>query len=213
MGPWYYISVLNHAAKHAHVAYESYELYTCCDLCVDADGSECLTFTRGNGSFLDLDTVFAEVREATNEERIQLFDALVKAFKDHDLGWANHFTDSSYFDILDWLSREFNVDFEDDSNQNHPLCEIISEIQDYIWDALCKETGNYHACTDYEEPEMVNKQEFIEKAKEWLEKTLYIHTEIEEDRDFCEIYRTEWVTSDYDTVEDFINGFCKEMEE
>jgi hypothetical protein len=213
MGPWYYISVLNHAAKHAHVAYESYELYTCCDLCVDADGSECLTFTRGNGSFLDLDTVFAEVREATNEERIQLFDALVKAFKDHDLGWANHFTDSSYFDILDWLSREFNVDFEDDSNQNHPLCEIISEIQDYIWDALCKETGNYHACTDYEEPEMVNKQEFIEKVKEWLEKTLYIHTEIEEDRDFCEIYRTEWVTSDYDTVEDFINGFCKEMEE
>jgi hypothetical protein len=168
MGPWYYISVLNHAAKHAHVAYESYELYTCCDLCVDADGSECLTFTRGNGSFLDLDTVFAEVREATNGERVQLFDALVKAFKDHDLGWANHFTDSSYFDILDWLSREFNVDFEDDSNQNHPLCEIISEIQDYIWDALCKETGNYHACTDYEEPEMVNKQEFIEKAKSWV---------------------------------------------
>ena len=53
----------------------------------------------------------------------------------------------------------------------------------------------------------------LEKAKEWLEKTLYIHTEIEEDRDFCEIYRIDWVTSDYDTVEDFINSFCKAMEE
>ena len=166
MGPWYYISVLNHAAKHAGVAYESYELYTCCDLCIDSDGSECLTFTRGNSPFLDLDTVFAEVREATNEERIQLFDTLVKAFKDHDLGWANHFTDSSYFDILDWLAWEFNVDL--DVNQNTSLGETISEIQNYIWDALCKETGNYHACVDYEEPEMVNKQEFIEKLEGWI---------------------------------------------
>ena len=57
------------------------------------------------------------------------------------------------------------------------------------------------------------KQKFIEKAKEWLQETLYIHTEIEEDRDFCEIMRTDWVTSDYDSVEDFINGFCKAMEE
>jgi hypothetical protein len=168
MGPWYYISVLKHATPSKRMD-NAYELHTCCDWCVDEDDGNSLTLERGNGSFLDLDTVFAKVREATNEERIQLFDALVKAFKDYDLGWANHFTDSSYFDILDWLSREFNVDFEDDSNQNHPLCEIISEIQDYIWDELCKETGNYHACTDYEEPEMVNKQEFIAKVKRWLE--------------------------------------------
>lgn len=167
MGPWYYISVLKYATPSKRVD-NAYELHTCCDLCVDEDDGNILTFECGNGSLLDLDTVFAEVREATNEERIQLFDALVRGFKNHDLGWANHFTDSSYFDILDWLSREFNVDFEDDSNQNHPLCEIISEIQDYIWDELCKETGNYQACTDYEEPEMVNKQEFIEKAKSWV---------------------------------------------
>ena len=56
------------------------------------------------------------------------------------------------------------------------------------------------------------KQKFIEKAKEWLQGTLYIHTEIETDRDFCELMRTDWVTSDYDSVEDFINSFCKEME-
>ena len=60
---------------------------------------------------------------------------------------------------------------------------------------------------------MVNTQEFIEKAKEWLENALYIHTEIENDGDFNEICRTDWVTSDYDSVEDFINSFCKAMEE
>lgn len=52
----------------------------------------------------------------------------------------------------------------------------------------------------------------VEKACEWLENTLYIHTEIENDRDFNEICRTDWVTSDYDSVEDFINSFRKAME-
>ena len=147
-------------------------IHTCCDLTIhEYDGNMYpagVTFARGNGTLLDVDTNFEEIRQAEDFEKKMLFDALVRGFKDHDLGWANHFTDSSYFDILDWLAWEFNVDFEDDSNQNHPLCEIISEIQNYIWDALCKETGNYHACTDYEEPEMVNKQEFIAKAKSWV---------------------------------------------
>lgn len=57
------------------------------------------------------------------------------------------------------------------------------------------------------------KQKFIEKAKEWLEKTLYIHTELIEDKYWGETNPSNWVTSDYDTVEDFINGFCKAMEE
>ena len=57
------------------------------------------------------------------------------------------------------------------------------------------------------------KQKFIEKSKEWLERTLYIHTEIEEDKDWGETKPIDWVTSDYDSVEDFINSFCKVMEE
>ena len=165
MGPWYYISVLKHATPSKRVD-NAYELHTCCDWCVDEDDGNSLTLERGNGSFLDLDTVFAMVREATDVEKEYLYKALVKAFKDYDLGWDKHFTDSSYFDILDWLAWEFNVDL--DVNQNTSLGETISEIQNYIWDALCKETGNYHACTDYEEPEMVNKQEFIAKAKSWV---------------------------------------------
>lgn len=57
------------------------------------------------------------------------------------------------------------------------------------------------------------KRKFIKKAKEWLEKTLYIHTEIDEDKDWGITNPIDWVTSDYESVEDFINGFCKEMEE
>lgn len=172
LGPWYYISVLNHAAKHAHVAYESYELYTCCDLCIDEDGSECLTITRGNSPFLDLDTSFEDVRFVDDIERRCLFDALVKAFKDYDLGWAKHFTDSTYDDIRDWLCWEFNVDL-DNMGDDNPLVDTIYEITNYIWDILCKETGNYQACTDYVEPEMVNKDKFIAKVRNWLEKHTY----------------------------------------
>ncbi len=57
------------------------------------------------------------------------------------------------------------------------------------------------------------KRKFIEKAKEWLKKTLYIHTEIEEDKHWGETNTFDWVTSDYESVEDFINSFCKVMEE
>lgn len=60
--------------------------------------------------------------------------------------------------------------------------------------------------------DIMNKEKFIEKAKEWLEKTLYIHTEINEDKDWSETNPINWVTSDYDSVEDFIKGFCKAME-
>ena len=191
-GPWYYISVLSCMIPVEHMD-ETYELHTCCDLCVDTDG-DCLTFKRGNGSLLDVSVLFEEVREATDVEREYLYKALVKAFKDYDLSWANHFTDSSYFDILDWLAWEFNVDLDDEANTDTPLGEAMSEIQNYIWDALCKETGNYQEKTV--EPEMVNKQEFIENVVKYLE------------ANFPDI---ENVGGWY--KESFINNFRKTMEE
>lgn len=111
----------------------------------------------------------ADVRKATKEEKLLLYNALVKAFKDYDLDWDKHFTDSSYFDIFDWLCGEFDINIESlDPRNPSPIEYTINEIQKYIWDELCRETGNYQACTDYVEPEMVNKQEFIAKLKTWL---------------------------------------------
>lgn len=169
-GSWHYISVLRCATPVERMD-RTYELHTCCDLCVDADG-DCLTFTRGNGSLLDFDTSFEEVREATDKEKSLLYDALVKAFKDYDLDWDKHFTDSTYVDIRDWLCWEFDVDL-DNMDNNNPLGVTIYEITNYIWNVLCKETGIYQTCTDYVEPEMVNKDKFIAKVRNWLEKHTY----------------------------------------
>lgn len=56
--------------------------------------------------------------------------------------------------------------------------------------------------TDVNKPEMVNNQEFIEKACEILDSMLYM-------RD-CGDY--DCVATAYDDVEDFINEFKKSME-
>lgn len=53
----------------------------------------------------------------------------------------------------------------------------------------------------------------IEKAREWFKKTLYIHTEINEDNFWGERKPIDWVTSDHDSVEELVNDFCKAMEE
>lgn len=164
---WVYISVLHNAQPQN--ASGAMQLHTCCDLSIDGDdGSKTITFARGNGTLLDVDTTFEEVREATDKEKLLLYDALVKAFKDHDLGWANHFTDSTYFDILDWLAWEFDVDLDDEANQNTSLGETISEIQNYIWDSLCKETGNYQE--KIVEPKMVSLDKACKVALEMIQK-------------------------------------------
>ena len=168
---WVYISVLHNVQPQN--ASGAMQLHTCCDLSIDGDdGSKTMTFARGSGTLLDVDTTFEYVREAYGAERVCLYNALVKAYKDHDLGWTNP-TDSTFDDIRDWLCWEFDVDLDDEANPDTAFGETISEIQDYIWEAICKETGNYQACTDYVGPEMVNKQEFIAKVRNWLEKHTY----------------------------------------
>ena len=165
---WVYISVLRYVKPQN--ASGAMQLHTCCDLSIDGDdGSKTITFARGNGTLFDVDTTFEYVREAYGAERVCLYNALVKAYKDYDLGWTNP-TDSTFDDIRDWLCWEFGVDLDDETsqytNQYTPVGETILEIQKYIWDAICKATGNYQEKTV--EPEMVNKQEFIEKLEKWI---------------------------------------------
>lgn len=194
-----YISIFTGTSPH----HEGTMIHTCCDLTIQEYSGEMyeagITFARGNGSMLDVDANFEEIRPAEDFEKKMLFNALVRGFKEYDLSWANHFTDSSYFDILDWLAWEFDVDLDDEANQNTPLGETISEIQNYIWDELCKETGNYHACTDYVEPEMVNKADFIKKVCEIYEK---------------HIIKFNPALADFPTaVDEAVNVFRKQLEE
>ena len=52
----------------------------------------------------------------------------------------------------------------------------------------------------------------IDEACEWLSKILYIHKEEIEDKHWNITNTFEWVTSDYDSVIDFIDDFRKAME-
>lgn len=164
---YFYISIMRSMQQHPVVDDDNrYEINTCCDLCVDVYWGEMypasITFARGgNASTWDVDIEFDEVRPAHDFEKKLLFDRLVYEYKLHDPKWM-HLTDSTYLDILDWLEWAFDVDLDDEASQYTPIGETISEIQKYIWDAICKETGNYQEKTT--ESEIVNKAELIDKA-------------------------------------------------
>ena len=195
-----YISILTGTSPH----HEGTMIHTCCDLTIHEYSGEMyeagVTFARGNSSMLDVDVNFEEIRLAEDFEKKMLFNALVRGFKDHDLNWNKPFTDSTYFDILDWLAWEFNVETSSNGmSQPDPIETAMYEIQDYIWDELCKETGNYKEETTKPVPEMVNTQEFIEKA--------------------CKIYRRSLIKfnpalADFPTaVDEAVNVFRKQLEE
>lgn len=163
-----YVSIITGTSPH----HEGTMIHTCCDLTIHEYSENMyeggITFARGNGTMLDVDTNFEEIRQAADCEKKMLFNALVRGFKEHNLGWDKHFTDSTYFDILDWLEWQFDIETSTDGmSQPDPIENVMYEIQDYIWEVLCKETGNYQEETA--EPEMVNKAEFIAKVKRWLE--------------------------------------------
>ena len=167
---FFYISVMRNIQHHPVVDdVNRYEIDTCCDLCVDVYSGEMypasITFARGEASIFDTDIEFDEVRLAHDFEKKLLLDRLVYEYKSYDTKWM-HLTDSTYDDIRDWLCWAFDVDL-DNMDNNNPLGVTIYEITNYIWDALCKETGNYQE--EATEPEMVNKQKFIAKVKRWLE--------------------------------------------
>ena len=109
-------------------------------------------------------------RKAEDEEKDKLYNAIGKHFtEEYDKDWYNHFTDSSYFDIQDYLLDVFCINVSEyDDDLIYP--DFINEIHTYIWDKLCKAHNEAMGVPNTVEnkPEMVNKQEFIEKAKTWV---------------------------------------------
>lgn len=178
---FFYISIMRNIQHHPVVNdVNRYEIDTCCDLCIDVYSGEmypaAITFARAcDGSIFDMDIEFDEVRLAHDFEKKLLFDRLVYEYKSYDTKWTR-LTDSTFYDIRDWLCWEFDVDINLLPNDSD-LPGTIYEITHYIWDALCKETGNYQ---DKTKSEMVNKQEFIAKVRKWLELETNWNTEYDE---------------------------------
>ncbi len=111
-------------------------------------------------------------RLATDEEKHEIYNALGRRFTDdYDKDWYNHFTDSSYFDVQDFLFDVFGINVEYyDNDMIYP--DFIDEIHNYIWDGLCNAMKMPDEVETFEftpiSNEMVNKQEFIEKVVEWV---------------------------------------------
>jgi hypothetical protein len=57
------------------------------------------------------------------------------------------------------------------------------------------------------------KEQVIKEACEWLKKILYIHTEFDTDVVWGKTDVIDWVVSDHDSVNEFIEAFKKAMEE
>ena len=107
-------------------------------------------------------------RLSTIEEKTKLYNAICKHFtEEYDKDWYNHFTDSSYFDVQDFLLDIFCIKTDEyDNDMLYP--DFVDEIHDNIWNKLCDAMG----CKIYDGDEfveqLVNKQEFIEKLKNYL---------------------------------------------
>ena len=108
-------------------------------------------------------------RLATVEEKTKLYNNIGKYFtENYDKDWYNHFTDSSYFDIQDFLLDMFCIKVEEyDNDLMYP--EFVDNIHTYIWKRLCESLG----CKEYDGDEfveqLVNKWEFIDKVCKYLE--------------------------------------------
>lgn len=107
-------------------------------------------------------------RLATEDEKCTLYNAIGKYFtEEYDKDWYNHFTDSSYFDIQDFLLDMFCIKVEEyDNDMIYP--NFVDEIHHYIWEKLCKSMGYKNYGGDEFVEELVNKQEFIAKLKNYL---------------------------------------------
>lgn len=130
-------------------------------------------------------------RLADDNEKNMLYNAIGKHFtEEYDKDWYNHFTDSSYFDIQDYLLYEFRIKVREyDDDLIYP--DFINDIHIYIWDNLCKAMG---VPAVEIEPEMVNKQKFIEKTISYFTPIL---------KTYCS----------EECVKELIDGFINSLEE
>lgn len=90
--------------------------------------------------------------------------------------------------------------------------EEIRQMANVYTKTIFGESDDFADITDaYIDGAKWANETIIAKACEWLNKTLYIHTEINDTH--CGVDTIDWVTSDYNSVSDFIDKFRKAMEE
>ena len=150
-------------------------------------------------------------RLSTIEEKTKLYNAIGKHFtEEYDKDWYNHFTDSSYFDIQDYLLDVFHIKvIEYDDDLIYP--DFINDIHQHIWDRLCVTLGYKPYDGNEFVEELVNKQEFIEKSWQWLK--AHVKIETISYNDVWDVSEVKILATDFDTIDEMEKSFRKRMEE
>ena len=103
---------------------------------VELDTSEVEIYFKCEDYDFSYDIDKIEYRLATDAEKENLYYHLFIHFtEDWDHTWDNHFTDSSYFDILDCLLDAFSIKVSEEDGWDYP--EFVQDIRNYIWDECC----------------------------------------------------------------------------
>lgn len=141
----------------------------------------------------DLNTI--TYRIATDEEKTKIYNTIGKHFtEEYDKDWYKHFTDSSYFDIQDYLFDIFCIEVHEyDNDLIYP--DFINEIHQYIWNGCCRALE----LDDIDRGKPQNKMVSIDKACE-----VFRHKAIK----LCPAYK-ELTTA----LDECVNNFRKCLEE
>ena len=103
---------------------------------VEFDTSESELYLKCEDCDFCYDLNKIEYRLATDADKEVLYYHLFIYFTvDWDHTWMNHFTDSSYFDILDCLLDVFSIKVSEEDGWKYP--DFIQDIRNYIWDECC----------------------------------------------------------------------------
>ena len=165
-----------------------YKLYTYAELDIEYDDLFLEKYEPG----CSYDVKYCSFRPAEDEEKIKLYHALGKEFtEEYDNDWYEHFTDSSYYDIHDFLIDAFCIKMNDD--YSYP--DFVDDIHRYIWCKCCEAVGMPDGFNEEPKEQMVS----LEKVKEWLKENMYE----------CDSDNEKWVNTYFHTMEEMINDFEK----
>ena len=172
-----------------------YKLYTYAELDINTNFGEDLELFlekyEPGYSYNVKDWTFEPAEE---DEKIKLYNAIGKHFtEEYGVDWYKHFTDSSYFDIQDYLLDVFCIKVEEyDDDLIYP--DFVNAIHDYIWIKCCEAAGITDGFEDSKE-----KMVSVDKIREWLEDNFFELQDVE--NDVC------YIQSNFDTFDRLIDSF------
>ena len=106
---------------------------------------------------------------ASDEEKRSLYNALYKDYTEvHQPDWLEYFTDSTRFEILDYLIYMFGIQVLDDDGDTPEYPEFVYEIRDYIWDECVKVADALGGCA----PKASDDKVSLSDVCEWLNGTI-----------------------------------------